>query len=87
MAFEPDWTVHPGSLIRELVEEHGMTHAELAKRLKVSTRHVGAILSGRSLYSRALAARLEGVFGVSEQFWLNFKRNHKAALARGAKVT
>lgn len=59
-----------------------MSAAELARRLKVPTNRVTAILNGRRAITGGTALRLAHCFGASAQFWLNLQSPLRA-VSRG----
>jgi HTH-type transcriptional regulator/antitoxin HigA len=80
--FAPDYAVPPGATIADLLDEHGMTQTELARRLGVSLKHINQIVKGVASVSAELALGLEKVFGVSAAFWLNRESLYQAEIAR-----
>lgn len=80
--FDPDWSVHPGEILLDELEERGMSQSELATRLGVSAKHVNRIIKGRAGFSASFAVKLETVLGISAKFWLNVQANHDLRLAR-----
>jgi HTH-type transcriptional regulator/antitoxin HigA len=80
--FAPDYVVPPGATVADLLEEHGMTQTELARRLGVSLKHVNQVVKGVASISAELALGLEKVFGVSAAFWLNRESLYQAEIAR-----
>jgi len=80
--FAPDYLIPPGQTLSELLEEHGMTQTDLARRLGVSLKHVNQIVNGTASISAELALGLEKVLGVSAAFWLNRESLYRADKAR-----
>jgi addiction module HigA family antidote len=58
-----------------------MSAAELARRLKVPTNRVTAILNGQRAISGDTALRLAQFFGTSPQFWLNLQSLYEIRMA------
>ena len=58
-----------------------MNAAELARRLKVPTNRVTAILNGQRAISADTARRLGHFFGTTPQFWLNLPSLYEIRLA------
>ncbi len=64
----------PGQVLREKVlEEMGLTQAELAKAMGVSRPRISMTLTGRCPISPEFALRLGHVTGTSPQFWLRVR--------------
>jgi addiction module HigA family antidote len=65
--------IHPGEHLAEELDGLDMSAAELARRLKVPTNRVTAILNGQRAISGDTALRLAHFFGTSPQFWLTLQ--------------
>jgi len=64
----------PGEILREeYLEPTEMTQTGLAKLMKVPVRRVNEIINGKREITPDTALRLEAVFNVSAQFWLNMQ--------------
>src|SRR5213082_3081231 len=73
--------IHPERHLAEELETLGMSAAELARRLKVPTNRVTAILIGQRAISGDTALRLGHFFGTTPQFWLNLQSLYELRLA------
>ena len=73
--------IHPGEHLAEELDALGMSAAELARRLKVPTNRVTAILNGQRAISGDTALRVAHFFGTSPQFWLNLQNLYEIRLA------
>jgi addiction module HigA family antidote len=67
-------------LVEEL-ETLGMSAAELARQLKVSTNRITGILNGQRAITGDTALRLGHYFGTSPEFWLNLQSLYDLRLA------
>jgi addiction module HigA family antidote len=66
--------VSPGEVLREQLEELGMSANALAAALHVPTNRVTGILNGTRALTPETALRLERYFsGTTAQFWLNLQ--------------
>src|SRR5437660_12075329 len=74
-------TIHPGEHLAEELDALDMSAAELARRLKVPTNRVTAILNGQRAISGDTALRLAHFFGTSPEFWLNLQSLYELRLA------
>lgn len=72
--FEPDWTMHPGVILRELLQDRGMNGNELAVASGLDPDTVTGLLDFATPVSEEIAAGLSSAFGMSAQFWLNAQR-------------
>jgi addiction module HigA family antidote len=73
--------IHPGEHLAEQLEEHGLSAAELARRLKVPTNRVTQVLNGQRAITGHTALRLGHFFGTSAEFWLNLQKLHELRVA------
>lgn len=75
-----DLIIHPGETIADVLEERGITQAELAARTGVSPAYVSSIISGKKDISSSFAMALEYALDVPKSFWLNLQANYEAQL-------
>jgi len=65
---------HPGEmLMEEFLKPLKMTQAELAEKLGVSYPRVNELIHGKRGVTPDTALRLEQLFGMEAQFWLNLQ--------------
>lgn len=72
--------IHPGETIADVLEERGITQAELAARTGVSPAYISSLISGKKDISTKFAMNLEYALGVPKSFWLNLQANYDAEL-------
>jgi HTH-type transcriptional regulator/antitoxin HigA len=72
----------PGETLVELLEEKGMTQAELAERMGRPLKTINEIIKGKTSITPETAIQLDGVFSVPANFWMNLESNYQVALAR-----
>ena len=63
-------SIHPGQYIREILEELGLSQAQLARALGVSSMRVSHVVHGTRPITAELALRLGRALGQSPQYWL-----------------
>ena len=73
--------VHPGEILRDELEELGMSASALAGELAVPVNRVTAILNGQRGVTADTALRLSRYFGTSPQIWLNLQKTFELRLA------
>ena len=73
--------IHTGEHLAEELDALDMSAAELARRLKIPTNRLTAILSGQRAFSGDTALRLGHFFGTTPQFWLNLQSLYEIRLA------
>jgi antitoxin HigA-1 len=67
--------VHPGEILREMLEERRLHQADLARHLKTDVPRINEICGGRRGISAAMAMILAKAFGTSPQLWMNLQKN------------
>ena len=82
-----DWTVAPGELLAELLDERGISQSELARRMGRPTKTLNEIVNGKAAITPQTAIQLERVLGTSATFWLNAEAAYRHDLARFAETT
>jgi antitoxin HigA-1 len=73
--------IHPGEHLAEELDALKMSAAGLARRLRVPTNRVTAILHGQRAITGDTALRLAHFFGTSAEFWLNLQSLYELRLA------
>jgi len=78
--------IHPGELLRDELEEIGVSLNELARALRVPMNRVSAIVNGKRSITVDTAMRLARYFGTSPQYWLNLQNAYDLETANRAQV-
>ena len=81
-AFEPDWVSPPGETIADILEERGISAADLAQGMGCSSADVNDLVHGRAAITTEVAGRLELVLGASSAFWMNRESQYREDLSR-----
>lgn len=66
--------VHPGEILREELNELGLSANAFSKALGVPANRVTMILNGQRGVSADTALRLATYFGTTPQLWLNLQK-------------
>lgn len=66
--------VHPGEILREEMDERGLTANALALALGVPANRITAMLDGRRGVSADIARGLSRYLGTTAEFWLNLQK-------------
>ena len=82
----PDIAIPPGDTLLEILENRGMTQAELAERMGRPKKTINEIVKGKSAITPETAIQLECVLNVPAHFWNNLEMNYRADLARIASA-
>lgn len=75
-----DLIIHPGETIADVLEDRGITQAELSLRAGVSPAYVSNVIAGKKGISANFAMGLEYALGVPKSFWLNLQANYESEL-------
>ena len=67
--------VHPGELLRDELDELGLSANALAKALGVPVNRITMILNGQRGVSADTALRLARYFGTTPQLWMNLQKS------------
>jgi HTH-type transcriptional regulator / antitoxin HigA len=80
--YEPDYSVHPGEYLEEILESREMKKREFAERVGLSAKAVSQILHGKALYSPEVALRFERVLGISASIWSGMAERYQLYAAK-----
>jgi addiction module HigA family antidote len=67
--------IHPGEVLKDELEEIGLTQTALAKHIGVLPKTINEICRGKRGISAEMAVKLSKSLGGSPQFWLNLQNN------------
>ena len=73
--------VHPGAILKDELEELGITPTEFARQIDVPPNRVSQIISGKRAITGDTALRFGHWFGVDPQFWINLQAQFELAVA------
>ena len=82
-------SVHPGEILKDELEELGVTQAAFARQIEVPPNRVSQIIAGKRSVTGDTALRFGHWFGVEPQFWLNLQSQFDLATAErrnGAEI-
>lgn len=65
----PKWAVHPGEVLEEHLEAHGLSQAEFARRADLSAKHVSTIIACKAPVTVETARAFERVLGLKAAVW------------------
>jgi addiction module HigA family antidote len=81
-AYQPTSVSPPGETLEEILEERGMSQAELAERTGRPKKTINEIIQGKAALTPETALQFERVLGVPASFWLNREQHYREFLAR-----
>jgi addiction module HigA family antidote len=73
--------IHPGELLRDELNEIGVSLNELGRALRVPMNRISAIVNGNRAITVDTAMRLARYFGTSPQYWLNLQSAYDLEVA------
>ena len=77
-------SVHPGEILRDELDELGMSASALAEALAVPPNWITAILRGERDITEDMALRLSRYFGTTPQLWLNLQQTFELRVSGGS---
>jgi HTH-type transcriptional regulator / antitoxin HigA len=78
----PDYVSPPGETLLEVLEEIGMSQADLAERTGRPKKTISEIINGKAAITPDTALQLERVLGIPASFWNSREQKYRAFLAR-----
>lgn len=74
--------IHPGEILRDELEEIGLSAKMLADVIQVPPNRLYQLLAGKRSMTADTALRLSRYFGMSADFWMNLQSAYELDLAR-----
>ena len=73
--------VHPGEVLKDELDEFGVTPTSFARQIEVPPNRISQIISGKRAVTGDTALRFGHWFGMEPQFWLNLQTQFDLAAA------
>ncbi len=70
---KPIIATHPGELIKDELQERGMTQKQLAAATGIKTSVLSETINGKRAISQNVAIALENALGISAEMWMNLQ--------------
>lgn len=80
--YNPDYAIHPGAYLEEIIESRELKQREIADRMGVTDTYLSKLIHGEKPVGPDTALKLERVLGVSSQIWTNLNSNYRLFEAR-----
>ena len=80
--YNPDYVFPPGDTLEEVLEDRGISQAELADKMGIPQKTINEIIKGKVAITEETALQLELVLGIPAHFWNNRERHYREFLAR-----
>ncbi len=84
--WRPEWSVPPGDLLREALEERNMSQSELARRMDRPLKTINEIVNAKAAITPETALQLDLALGISADFWNALETHYRAAIARESEA-
>ena len=80
--YNPDYVIHPGEYLEEILESREIKKRDFAERIGLSVKAVSQIINGKALYSPDVALMLEKTMNISAEIWMNLADAYQLFEAR-----
>lgn len=70
---KPVNATHPGELIKDELQERGMTQKQLAAATGIKPSVLSETINGKRAVSKNVAIALENALGISAEIWMNLQ--------------
>ena len=78
--------VHPGEFLKEILDELGISQAELARTVGLSAMRISHVIKGKRPITAEMALIFGKAFGQTPQYWINLQAAHDLARSRPARA-
>lgn len=75
----------PGDTIKETLEKLGIDIPLFVIKMQISNKEAARLLKGYTPITPEIAAKLQEIFNIDAQFWLNMEANYRAKLEQLTK--
>jgi len=65
--------VHPGEFLKEILDELGISQAELARTVGLSAMRISHVIKGKRPINAEMALIFGKAFGQTPQYWINLQ--------------
>ena len=76
--------VHPGEILKETLEDLGISMNRLAQEICVPANRISAIVAGQRSITGETALRLARYFGTTPAYWINLQAHYDLEAAKDA---
>jgi HTH-type transcriptional regulator/antitoxin HigA len=80
--WQPDWGVSPGESLQEILDDRGVSQADLARRMDRPLKTINEIVKGKAAITPDTAIQLERALAIPATYWNNLERNYREYVAR-----
>lgn len=76
--------VHPGEFLKEILDELGISQAELARTVGLSAMRISHVIKGKRPITAEMALIFGKAFGQTPQYWINLQAAYDLKIAEKA---
>jgi addiction module HigA family antidote len=76
--------IHPGEFLSEILDELGISQAEFARGIGVSSMQISHVINGQRRVTADLALLFGEAFRQSPEYWVNLQSAHDLKMAAKA---
>lgn len=80
--YQSDLAIHPGEYLEEILEDIGMSQAELSNRIGRPTQAINEIIKGKKSITSTTALELEDVLKVPAHIWIGLESEYQIVKAK-----
>jgi addiction module HigA family antidote len=74
--------VHPGEILKETLDDLGLSMNRLAEEIRVPANRISAIVAGQRAITGETALRLGRYLGTTPAYWMNMQARYDLETAR-----
>jgi addiction module HigA family antidote len=74
--------IHPGEFLAEIIGELGISQAEFARAIGISSMRISHLIKGDRPVTAELALLIGRAFNQSPQYWLNLQASYDLKIAK-----
>ena len=74
--------IHPGEILKETLDDLGLSMNRLAQALQVPANRISAIVAGQRAITGETALRLARYFNTTPDYWINMQAQYDLETAR-----
>lgn len=78
----PAVAIHPGELLLDELKALGITQVDFAKKIGMEKSQLNEVIKGKRSINAELAVMIEGVLGISDQYWMNLQSTYEIDLIK-----
>ena len=76
--------MHPGEILKETLDDLGMSMNQLAQQIRVPANRISAIVGGKRAITGETALRLGRYFSTTPAYWMNLQTRYDLDTAQDA---